>query len=396
MVLDDNPAPGGQIWRADVAAPETPATPWIRRAAALGVVLRGRTTLVEAAAADDLFVVGPEGPARVRTSATVLATGARELFLPFPGWTIPGVTGAGGLQALVKGGMPVAGRRVVVAGSGPLLVAVAASLRARGARVEAVVEAASLTRVAGFGLHLLGHPAKIVQGLGYGSRLIGVPKLWGSWPLEAEGDAVLRRVRIGGARERTIDCDLLACGFGLVPNVEPGLMLGAELEGQGLRVDELQRSTVSGLLAAGETTGIGGVDLALAEGTVAGHAAAGALDAARSAVARRDRERAFASRLEQAFAPREELRHLAAPHTLLCRCEDVEFAAVRGHRDARDAKLQTRCGMGPCQGRVCGPAARFLLGWQHDRVRPPLSPVPLEALVALGEVRTRSEAPDGG
>lgn len=384
LVLDENPAPGGQIWRVDTTGAESPAARWIRRATALDVQFRYRSALVDAPAADDLFVQGPDGLARVRARAVVLATGARELFLPFPGWTLPGVTGAGGLQALVKGGMPIAGRRVVVAGSGPLLVAVAATLHAKGARIEALVEAVPLSRLARFGLRLLAHPRKVLQGAGYGARLMAVPKLWGCWPLEAEGDAAVRRVRIGGARERTIDCDLLACGFGLVPNVEPGLLLGAELDGDGLRVNADQQTTVEGLFAAGETTGIGGVDLSLAEGTVAGHAAAGDHVAARAAAPRRDRERAFARHLARTFAPGDALRRLAAPDTLLCRCEDVPYAAVSGRTDARDAKLQSRCGMGPCQGRICGPAARFLLGWKHDRVRPPLSPIPLGELEAIG------------
>ena len=127
LVLDDNPSSGGQIWRADATGAASPAAAWTRRAEDLGVEFRHRSALVDAAAADDLFVQGADGIVRVRARAVVLATGARELFLPFPGWTLPGVTGAGGLQALVKGGMPIAGRRVVVAGSGPLLVAVAAT-----------------------------------------------------------------------------------------------------------------------------------------------------------------------------------------------------------------------------------------------------------------------------
>jgi len=350
---------------------------------------------VDAPQPGELFLLRPDGVSRVLASATVLATGSRELFLPFPGWTLPGVAGAGGYQALAKGGMPVHGRRVVVAGTGPLLIAVAATLRAKGATIAAVVEQAPLRRVVPFAARLAAHPAKLRQALGYGLRLAAVPKLFGCWPVQADGDESLRRVRIAGARERWIDCDALACGFGLVPNVEAGLLLGCELAGEGLGVDAMQRTGVEGVFAAGEVTGIGGVDVSLAEGRVAGHAAAGDRQAAERAIPLRRREQSFADALERTFALRDELRRLPDDATLVCRCEDVEYGVIRRSADARDAKLQTRCGMGPCQGRVCGPAMRYLMGWPHDRVRPPLTPIPVEAMVAIGEATGSAAGGDG-
>jgi hypothetical protein len=97
-------------------------------------------------------------------------------------------------------------------------------------------------------------------------------------------------------------------------------------------------------------------------------------------VAARSRWRAFTAELERAFALRDELRLLPSPETLVCRCEDVRFERLRREWTPRQAKLYTRAGMGPCQGRVCGPALEFLFGWTADSVRPPLVPVPLEAL----------------
>jgi NADPH-dependent 2,4-dienoyl-CoA reductase/sulfur reductase-like enzyme len=384
-VIDENVAPGGQIWRRTGVVPTPAAERWRERAARLGVEFRSRTAVVDAAAADDVFLLSPEGVLRLRAGALVLATGARELFLPFPGWTLPGVTGAGGLQALVKGGTEIHGQRVVVAGSGPLLIAVAATLRARGARIVALAEQAGRARVARFGLRLLAHPGKLAQGAGYGRRLLGVPKLFGSWPVRAHGERGLERVTLRhGSRERVFECDYLACGFGLVPNVEVGRLLGCALAGDGLEVDRLQRTTIAGVLAAGEVSGIGGVDAAIAEGTVAGCAAAGDTAGAAAAEPLRDRERAFAIALSRAFALDERLAGIATADTVLCRCEDATVGQVRGCTDARDAKLQARCGMGACQARVCGPAARFLMGWAHDRPRPPLVPVPVEVLEAIG------------
>ncbi len=88
--------------------------------------------------------------------------------------------------------------------------------------------------------------------------------------------------------------------------------------------------------------------------------------------------------LETTFKLRDELRRLAAPETFVCRCEDVTYARMAAQSSWRSAKLQTRCGMGPCQGRICGPAAEFLFGWKVDSVRPPIFPARLETLTAAG------------
>jgi len=91
--------------------------------------------------------------------------------------------------------------------------------------------------------------------------------------------------------------------------------------------------------------------------------------------------RRFAEALDRTFALRPELKALASAETIVCRCEDVKHGQLAQHRSWRDAKLHTRCGMGPCQGRICGPAAQFLLGWTPESVRPPIFPVALENLI---------------
>jgi hypothetical protein len=149
-------------------------------------------------------------------------------------------------------------------------------------------------------------------------------------------------------------------------------------------VDELQRTSIAGVLCAGESAGIGGVDVAEIEGEIAGHVAAGREERALSLAPRRVRERRFAAQLARAYALREELRTLADDATIVCRCEDVPLGLIRTRADARQAKLETRAGMGPCQGRVCGAALEFTCGWSRDRVRPPLVPVPMRALVEAG------------
>jgi hypothetical protein len=143
-------------------------------------------------------------------------------------------------------------------------------------------------------------------------------------------------------------------------------------------VDARQETTVPGVHAAGEACGVAGIDVALAEGEIAGLAAAGRVDGAPPAAVRaRDRGRAIARRMARAFRPRAELRRLARPDTVVCRCEDARLASIAACGVSREAKLAARAGMGPCQGRVCGPALEFLFGWDSDTVRPPARPVPL-------------------
>src|SRR5207247_3995218 len=148
----------------------------------------------------------------LRYGGLILATGARERFLPFPGWTLPHVAGAGGLQALVKSGLPIAGKRVVVAGSGPLLLAVAAYLRKHGAGIPIICEQASWSRLAQFGFALLQQPQKIAQGLSLKRELAGIPFAANSWPISAVGQDVIKQVIISrNGRSETIACDYLAC-----------------------------------------------------------------------------------------------------------------------------------------------------------------------------------------
>jgi NADPH-dependent 2,4-dienoyl-CoA reductase/sulfur reductase-like enzyme len=183
-----------------------------------------------------------------------------------------------------------------------------------------------------------------------------------------------------GRRTRTLPCDLLCTGYGLVPNLELARLMGCAIERGVVVVDDEQRTSVAGVSCAGEPTGIGGVDLALLEGEIAGLSAAGRLDEARRHFARRAGLRGMAEAMERTFAPRDELRAIATPQTLVCRCEDVPVSAFDAAWSPRQAKLYTRAGMGPCQGRVCGPALAFLYGWPADVVRAPVEPARLSAL----------------
>src|SRR5262249_17860556 len=155
----------------------------------------------------------PDGPREVHWRQLILATGARELFLPFPGWTLPGVIGPGGLQALVKHGWPIRDQRVVFAGTGPLLLAVADGIKKYGARIVSINEQAPWSKLTRFSVSLLWYPSKIFQGAQMKRRLFGVPHRCGAWPIRAEGDGQVCRVTLtNGERTWTEDCDVLACG----------------------------------------------------------------------------------------------------------------------------------------------------------------------------------------
>ncbi|MDR5747187.1 FAD/NAD(P)-binding oxidoreductase [Caballeronia sp. LZ029] len=384
-LIDDNPRPGGQIWRqGPTLAPAAQLRQWLdeTRAHANLIVMNG--TKVAAAPGDKRLLLERDGaPLTLAYSKLILATGARERLLPFEGWTLPGVTGAGGLQALVKGGMPVRGERIVVAGSGPLLLAAADTARRHGAHVVAVVEQAPLARVGRFVASLALTPGKLAQAVRLGVACYRT----GSVVVSAHGNGRVEAVTIRAReREETLEADRVACGYGLVPNVTLALALGCSTDERdgAIHVDDSQRTSLEHVFAAGECTGIGGMELASVEGAIAAHAALG-MAADTHLVRERDRWRAFARRVAHAFELGADARALPSPETVLCRCEDVSIAEVAAHANWRDAKLQTRCGMGPCQGRICGEAAAIYFGWPLTAARPPFTPVRIDTLIAARE-----------
>lgn len=380
-LVDDNFSPGGQIWRGGVEGGNPQAAGWMERLQAAQVVKLCGVRVFHQPEPGVLLAETKDKVCELRYDKLILATGARERFLPFPGWTLPNVMGAGGLQAMVKSGLSIHGKRVVVAGTGPLLLAVAASLRKHGAEIPMLCEQTSFSRLARFGLALVGQPSKIIQGLQLKKELAGVPFVSSSWPIAAHGKEALESVTIWRrGKAETLACDYLACGFHLVPNTELPALAGCQIEDGYVRVDEFQRTTVAGVFCAGEPTGIGGVELALVEGQIAGLASGGRTTQARELFAERHKLKKFAAALEDTFQLRPELRELPSAETMVCRCEDVPLSRLRSYPNWRAAKLQTRCGMGSCQGRVCGPAARFLFKWNPDSVRPPIFPARVEGL----------------
>jgi NADPH-dependent 2,4-dienoyl-CoA reductase/sulfur reductase-like enzyme len=381
-VVDDNPSSGGQIWRGEEKTPTSnEAQIWLERIRSVNIRIIPSARIFQQPQPGTVLAETLPGVVELNYANLILATGARERFLPFPGWTLPNVMGAGGLQALVKTGLSIAGKKVVIAGSGPLLLAVAAYLLDHGANVSWIVEQASSLKLAKFGVALVG-AGKSRQAFDLKQRLKGVKYLNGCWPVAAHGDEKLTSVTVfRGGKTWQVECDYLACGFHLVPNLDLAELLGCRIENGAVSVDDFQRTSVPNVYAAGEATGIGGLELSLVEGEIAGLAVASRQQEARKLFPVRQKQRGFARILNETFALREELRDLVKDETIVCRCEDVTFERLKTHASWRSAKLQTRCGMGPCQGRVCGAAAEFLFDWRVESVRPPILPVRVESLL---------------
>ncbi|HEY6991813.1 MAG TPA: FAD-dependent oxidoreductase [Bryobacteraceae bacterium] len=382
-IADDNWSAGGQIWRG-IQNSHTHTPAGIRAFWGTQVVDRGtgeRTLLLE----------DSESAFKLAFDKLILSTGAREIYLPFPGWTLPGVMGAGGLQALVKSGLEIQGKSVVIAGSGPLLLAVAAYLHKAGARVKLIAEQATTKAVSSFAFHMVRYPQKMRQAAALKLSLHDVPYLRGCWVEAAEGEGRLRGVRLRQGRKTWMeDCDYAGVGYGLYPNTELASLLGCRLRANAIEVDEWQRTSLDGVFAAGESTGIGGVDLSLVEGEIAGYAACGEMRRASRLFGMRSHAKRFAGALDRAFRLREELQTLPCPGTIICRCEDVPYEKLQQMSSFRAAKLHTRCGMGPCQARICGVATEFLFGWRTDSVRPPILPARAASLVLRKEFQQES------
>ncbi|MGO0576210.1 FAD-dependent oxidoreductase [Ornithinimicrobium panacihumi] len=357
---------------------------------------------------------GREASATITAPRVVLATGAYDLPLPFPGWDLPGVYTAGGLQALLKGSGVVAGRRVVVGGTGPFLLPVAAGLAARGAAVV-LSEANDPRRWLPGAPAALGLPGKLLEGAGYAAALArhrvpvhlrtAVTAAHGTDRVEAVTLSVLdREGSVVPGRDRVIPADAVGVGWGFVPQLDLAVTLGAALSGpwdgnQVVQVDAWQRTSVGGVYAAGEVCGVGGSELALREGQVAAEGVlrdsglGGVTDAAGLRRVRDliKRHRRFAAAMAHAHPVPPRWQSWLTDATTVCRCEEIDAGQVRaavagGATGPRQVKQLTRAGMGWCQGRMCGPAVRRLCAERAATTLPEVeerlvaTPLPLGAL----------------
>ena len=427
VVVDANPAPGGQVYRAAPASfrihdhnPDRRNGERLRTAlAGSGAVVASGHTVWSVGRDLRVDAVGPDGPVHWRPRALVVAAGTSERVVPFPGWTLPGVMGLAAATILLKSQAMLPGRRTVVAGCGPLLAAVAHGILKAGGEVAAVVDLASRRDWAVRLPALAARPGDLARGLGWRLRttLARVPWRYRHGVRRAmrEGDALT--VEIGpvdgdGAPldgpTTTLRADALVVGHGLTPATEVLRLLGARHEyrreagGWVPVLDADQRTSVAGLYAAGDGCGVMGAAAAQQAGWLAGFTAARDLgrlapDRYRLWTAPHRHRLARMRRAGRAMAGLLALRpgQVAAipADTVVCRCEEItrteiEAALACGVRDVNTLKSWTRCGMGPCQGRMCGETVAALVATRagsRERAgiwtaRVPLRPVDLAAL----------------
>ncbi len=454
-LVDSAATMGGQYWRHPRSPGRDPVldrdlhhdvavfTRLSGRAAALGqrgalTYLPGRHVWSFSAAGDGCLVRaigdGPPGQAAetvVRARLAILATGAMDRPLPFPGWDLPGVLTVGGLQALLKGHGVLAGQRILLSGTGPLLLSAAAGVLARGGTVAGVLESARQRRWLRHLPALARVPEKVAEGAGYAAVLArhGVTVRTGAMVTAAHGEDRVRGVtsalitrdgRIEAGSQRRHEADVLAVGWGFTPRLElheaAGCALAADAHGNvSVTVDDDQFTSCPAVLSAGEPTGIGGASLAVVEGQIAGIAAArrlgrgGGPEPRELAALKRRRRRlqAFAAALASVYTDPGVWPELLTDDTVICRCEEVTYAEVKqalelGAGDVRTVKLLSRAGMGWCQGRVCGYAVGCLASRRRGgttdlaaALRMPIAaPVPL-GLLADAELPAGAEPPAG-
>jgi hydrogen cyanide synthase HcnB len=448
-LLDEAPRLGGQIYR------QPPYGFRIRDAKALGrdyergemlraeLVERGERiemrpgTSVAGIWGREVAWVSGEASGKITAERMIIATGAYDRPVPFPGWTLPGVMTAGGAQGLVKTMHVLPGRRALVAGTGPLLLVVANQLCKVGIEVAAVLEAGRPSwSPRAFGkvwreTGLLRDAWDYWRGL----RRAGIPIRFNHTVFEAHGASEVETVTFGPVdpdtwspvRERAekVEVDLLVVGFGFVPNTELTELAGCRHEyvhdvgGWVPARTARMETTVPGVFAAGDGAGVAGALVAVEEGRIAGISAAEQAGLLRSPEADRrrapslERLRSLArvrQVLDEISRIRPGLSELATPDTLACRCEEVSMAEVncaleQGARDLQAVKLLTRLGMGPCQGRNCGPSMALHVAnavgcspAETGRInpRPPVKPITVGALARLGAKPTPGAARANG
>ena len=426
VLIDEQGSPGGQIYRAvELADPGTPLGADYLAGRPLAAALR--TSRVDYRPSTTLWHVGPEGTLLLETAGRteiltarriLLATGALERPAPLPGWTLPGVMTAGAAQILLKSSGLVPEGRVVLAGQGPLLYLVAAQLARAGATPVALFEAtplrnylAAVRPVAGWraGRQLL------IKGLGLiaAVKRAGVRIRRDVRGLRAVGQRRLERV---AWEDGELAADYLLLHEGIIPNVQVSLALQLRHGWDEAQlcwrpsVDAWGQTSLPNIAVAGDCAGISGAEAAVLTGRLAaldaaawlGHIGAAERDRRAAPIrAALDREQAFRPFLDRLYRPSRSAMVPTDDEVIACRCEEVSVGEIRratqlGAHGPNQLKAFTRCGMGPCQGRICGPVvaaiAADMLGKSIAEIgtwrpRTPFKPITVGALAEL-------EAPD--
>jgi len=435
LLVDEQAAPGGQIWRkveqnAGISVGHALGADYLKGARLVAGLRESGADVCFGAQVWQIeegfhVYLSHDGKARcLKARAVLLATGAQERPSPFPGWTLPGVMTVGAAQILIKTSGAIPEEPAWIAGSGPLPLLYMSQLLDLGGEVAGYIDTSprrNFWRAARFFPGALRASGSMIKGLKWLSRLkrAGVPVFSAARGLEALGDQRLETIRFEKANGEGFEAParLLLTHEGVVPNIHFSMALGCAHDWNEAqlcfapRLDAWGESARSGVFIAGDGGGIAGADAAAAFGEIAGLGIAcklGALTqeatAAQAGRARKALKPLLAIRpfLDALYRPRAEI-FSPRPDTLVCRCEcrtadQVLQAARRGAADPNQVKAAIRAGMGPCQGRQCGYSVAALVAEAHGlpmgsvgffNIRPPLKPV------TLGEVAALASAEDG-
>ena len=428
-VLDEYARPGGQYYKQPVHTDGGPSYPH----SLASTIQQGRelleglshpgidlqcNTLAWNISADELVLdlYSPAGARALQAQRIILCAGATERAVPFPGWTLPGVIMAGAGQLMLKAHGLLPGKTFLLAGTGPLLQLAAVQLLEAGAQIAALVELRSRTEFLKSAAHLWRYPDKLGQGFATLQKLLQarVPIKFGHTIAQALGEtevsgAVIMRVDGDGqpipGSETRFEVDTICLNYGFTPATELPRIAGCEqyfdqdYATYATATNDSLETSIAGILAAGETRGMGGAEVAVIEGQLAGSVAAQQLGFSppfdqNGLSDKRLQARAVAASLGKMFQLKPGLCALAADDVPVCRCEEVSAGEVRaairnGVVQLNQLKPWTRAGMGRCQGRICGDILRQIVaaetGLPLSEIQPftaraPVKPVPLEVV----------------
>jgi NADPH-dependent 2,4-dienoyl-CoA reductase/sulfur reductase-like enzyme len=427
MVIDDQPAPGGQIWRSieltakrdDILGSSyTEGREIVEAFRASGAVYRPGAQLWQIEPGYRAFVSEDHQARIIDAKAIILATGAQERPAPFPGWTLPGVLTVGAAQILLKSAGQIPASPVWIAGSGPLPLLYAVQLLRAGGQVAGFLDTAPPAQQWSALRYLpaaLGASGELLKGLEWlrTLRKSGVSMVKGVAEIEADGAERLEalRYRTRGGATTSVKADTLLVHEGVVPSIHVPLSLDCQVEWDSAQecyvpvLDAWGQSSKLNLFVAGDGAGIGGAKAALLRGQIAALGAVMQLGGATEEVVtmearplRRKLRRELAVRpfLDALFRPRPQV-FAPANEAIICRCEEVTAGEIRtlaaiGCPGPNQVKAASRAGMGPCQGRQCGYTVTRILAAVQGRspaevgfyhIRPPLKPVTLGELASI-------------
>ncbi|OJW77736.1 MAG: hypothetical protein BGO69_01850 [Bacteroidetes bacterium 46-16] len=436
MMIDEAPRPGGQVYRQPPTKFQTQEKYKLNSEQKRGkdlytqwLEVKDKVNLLSSTSVVGIWnekevIYSSEGISGIiEAEQIIIATGAYERPVPFPGWTLPGVMTVGGVKSFIKTMFVKPGKQAVIAGTGPLLISTANRLHEIGVNVMAILEAGNPPWTSG-AFSKEWQEVDFAQDIANDLEELkgnNIPLLFNHTIFEAHGKSEVTSVTYGEVdakdwkplndTKRTINADLVALGFGFVSNTELSMLAGCRHDfhpGIGWYIvrNEMMETTVPGIFSVGDGALIGGAIIAEQEGRIAGIKAAqnaGAITAGDAEkyfekhLSRLHSFKSFRISINEATAMRKGLLYLPKVETLVCRCEEVVFSDVNtaikeGAGDLQSVKLLTRLGMGPCQGRNCASSMGMYLcetlkktPEQIGRInsRPPVKPVTLGALAKM-------------